>query len=72
MERSQLSHGQMKVRKHFTCIIHSLNLRAMANILESFNSDVVMVVNGQRIIACLNESLRGIEAITQYVFKVCL
>ena len=34
--------------------------------MESFNSDVIMVVNGQRITAFVNDCLCGINAITQY------
>ena len=30
-----------------------------------------MVVNGKRITAFVNGGVRGIKAITQYVFKVC-
>ena len=37
--------------------------------MESFNSDVIMVVNGQRITAFVNDCLCGIKAITQYVFE---
>ena len=37
--------------------------------MESFNSDVIMVVNGQRINAFVNDCLCGIKAISQYVFK---
>ena len=40
-------------------------------IAESFNSDVITVVNGQRITAFVNDCLCGIKAITQYVFKFC-
>ena len=40
-------------------------------IVESFNSDVIMVVNGQRITAFVNDCLCGIKAISQYVFKFC-
>ena len=39
--------------------------------MESFNSDVIMVVNGQRITAFVKDCLCGIKAITQYVFKFC-
>ena len=39
--------------------------------MESFNSDVIMVVNGQRITAFVNDCLCGIKAISQYVFKFC-
>ena len=42
-----------------------------SNILESFNSDLVMTVNGQRKTAFVNDCLCGIKAITQYVSKVC-
>ena len=42
-----------------------------SNIVESFNSDVIMVVNGQRITAFVNDCLCGIKAISQYVFKFC-
>ena len=34
--------------------------------MESFNSDVIMVVNGQRITAFVNDCLCGINVITQY------
>ena len=39
--------------------------------MESFNSDVITVVNGQRITAFVNDCLCGIKAITQYDFKFC-
>ena len=39
--------------------------------MESFNSDVITVVNDQRITAFVNDCLCGIKAITQYVFKFC-
>ena len=39
--------------------------------MESFNSDVITVVNGQRITAFVNDCLCGFTAITQYVFKFC-
>ena len=42
-----------------------------SNIVESFNSDVITVANGQRITAFVNDCLCGIKAITQYVFKFC-
>ena len=64
MDKAQSSgtlKGQMKIRKHFTYRIH----------LESFNSDVVMVVSGQRIASFINDCLCGLKALTQYVFKVC-
>ena len=42
-----------------------------SNIVESLNSDVITVVNGQRMTAFVNDCLCGIKAITQYVFKFC-
>ena len=42
-----------------------------SNIVENFNSNVVMVVNGQRIFAFVSDCLCGIKAITWYVFKFC-
>ena len=46
-------------------IHHSLlNDEHWSNIVESFNSDVVMAVNGQRIIAFVSACLCGIKAIT--------
>ena len=39
--------------------------------MESFNSDVITVVNGQRITAFVNDCLCGFKALTQYVFKFC-
>ena len=39
--------------------------------MESFNTDVITVVNDQRITAFVNDCLCGIKAITQYVFKFC-
>ena len=68
MERFQLSHGQTQVRKHFTYRILYWHL---PNIAESFNSNVITVVNGQRITAFVNDCLCGIKALTQYVFKFC-
>ena len=40
-----------------------------SNIVESFNSDFVMVVNGQRISAFVSDCLCGIKAITIHALK---
>ena len=40
-----------------------------SNIVESFNRDCVMVVNGQRIIALVSDCLCGIKAITIHALK---
>ena len=69
MERSRLSHGQTQVRKHFTYIILYWNWRAFGQIVWSFNSDGVMVVNGQRITAFVSDCLCGIKAITIHALK---
>ena len=71
MERFQLSHGQTQVRKQFRYKNLYWNWRALVNIVRSFNSDVIMVVNGQGITAFVNDCLCGIKAISQYVFKFC-
>ena len=63
MERFQLSHGQTQVRKHFTYRILYWNWRELVKYCESFNSDVITVVNGQRITAFVNDCLCGIKAI---------
>ena len=68
MERSLLSCGQMQVRKHFTYRIY-WNWRAFVKYCESFNSDFVMVVNGQRISAFVSDCLCGIKAITIHALK---
>ena len=60
MERFQLSHGQTQVRKHFTVFFTEFFTgigEHWSNIVESFNSDVIMVVNGQRITAFVNDCL---------------
>ena len=67
-ERSQLSPGQMEVRMHLhTEFITSIG-EHLSNILESFNSDVAMVVPGQKRTAFINDCLCGIKAITQNVY----
>ena len=71
MEPFQLSHGQTQVRKHFTYRILYGNWRALVKYCGIFNSDVIMVINGQRITAFVNDCLCGMKAITQYVFKFC-
>ena len=40
-----------------------------SNIVESFNSDFVMVVNDQRITAFVSDCLCGIKAITIHALK---
>ena len=71
MERFQLSHGQTQVRKHFTYRFFTGIGEYWSNIVESFNSDVITLVNGERMTAFVNDCLCGIKAITQYVFKFC-
>ena len=71
MERFQLSHGQTQVRKILHTEFFTGIVEHWSNIVESFNSDVIMVVNGQRITAFVNDCLCGIKAISQYVFKFC-
>ena len=71
MERFKLSHGQTQVGKHFTYRIFTGIGEHWSNVMESFNSDVIIVVNDQRITAFVNDCLCGVKAITQYVFKFC-
>ena len=63
------------VRRSYGSILHIEFFTGIGDhwskIVESFNSDVIMVVNGQRITAFVNDCLCGIKAISQYVFKFC-
>ena len=68
MEWSPLSRGQTQVRKHFTYILTGIG-EHLSNIVESFNGDFVMAVNGQRISAFVSDCLCGIKAITIHALK---
>ena len=60
--------GQTQVRKLLTYIIY-WNWEHWSNIVESFNSDFVMVVNGPRISPFVSDCLCGIKAITIHALK---
>ena len=69
MEWSPLSRGKTQVRKHFTYIIYWNWREHWSNIVESFNSDFVMVVNSQRLSAFVSDCLCGNKAITIHALK---